>query len=123
MPMLVSSHGHVGYQRGLSYEAENYTRANLIDHLNRYAYYGVGTILSLGTDAGSIAFEIRSDQARGVLGGARLLTAGRGLAAPNAGPGAAALRDAAYGCEHRGSRSGVGARAGGTGRRRRQDLD
>jgi imidazolonepropionase-like amidohydrolase len=96
MPMIVSSHGHVGYQRGLSYEAENYTRANLIDHLNRYAYYGVGTILSLGTDAGSIAFEIRSDQARGVLGGARLLTAGRGLAAPNAGPGAAALRDSVY---------------------------
>ena len=97
MPMLVSYHGHVGYQQGLSYDAENYTRANVIDHLNRYAYYGVGTILSLGTDAGSVAFEIRADQARGELGGARLLTAGRGLAAPNAGPGAAALRDSAYG--------------------------
>jgi len=97
MPMLVSYHGHVGYQQGLSYEAENYTHANLIDHLNRYAYYGVGTILSLGTDAGSLAFDIRADQARGALGGARLLTAGRGLAAPDAGPGAAALRDSAYG--------------------------
>jgi len=97
MPMLVSYHGHVGYQRGLSYEAENYTLANLIDHLNRYAYYGVGTILSLGTDRGSVAFDIRADQARGALGGARLLTAGRGLAAPNAGPGAAALLDSAYG--------------------------
>ena len=97
MPMLVSYHGHVGYQQGLSYDAENYTRANVIDHLNRYAYYGVGAILSLGTDAGSVAFEIRADQARGALGGARLLTAGRGLAAPNAGPGAAALRDSAYG--------------------------
>ena len=97
MPMLVSYHGHVGYQRGLSYEADNYTRANLIDHLNRYAYYGVGTILSLGTDRGSAAFDIRVEQARGALGGARLLTAGRGLAAPNAGPGAAALRDSAYG--------------------------
>ena len=97
MPMLVSYHGHIGYQRGLSYEEENYTRANVIDHLNRYAYYGVGTIVSLGTDAGSIAFDIRADQARGVLGGARLLTAGRGLAAPDAGPGAAALRDSAYG--------------------------
>lgn len=97
MPMLVSYHGHVGYQRGLSYEAENYTRANIIDHLNRYAYYGVGAILSLGTDAGSVAFDIRADQARGALGGARLLTAGRGLAAPDAGPGAEALRDSAYG--------------------------
>lgn len=97
MPMLVSTHGHVGYQRELTYEAENYTRDNLIDHLNRYAYYGVGAILSLGTDAGSLAFDIRADQERGALGGARLLTAGRGLAAPNAGPGAAALRDSAYG--------------------------
>lgn len=97
MPMLVSYHGHVGYQRGLSYEAENYTRANIIDHLNRYAYYGVGAILSLGTDAGSVAFDIRADQARGALGGARLLTAGRGLAAPDAGPGAEALRGSAYG--------------------------
>ena len=97
MPMLVSYHGHVGYQQGLSYDAENYTRANLIDHLNRYAYYGVGTILSLGTDAGSVAFEIRAEQERGTLGGTHLLTAGRGLAAPNAGPGAAALRSSAYG--------------------------
>jgi len=97
MPMLVSYHGHVGYQRGLSYEAENYTRTNILDHLNRYSYYGVGAILSLGTDAGSVAFDIRADQVRGALGGARLLTAGRGLAAPDAGPGAEVLRGSAYG--------------------------
>ena len=97
MPMLVSYHGHVGYQDGLSYDAANYTRATLIDHLNRYAYYGVGAILSLGTDAGDVVFEIRADQDRDVSGRARLLTAGRGLAAPNAGPGAEALRESAYG--------------------------
>ena len=97
MPALVSLHGHLGYQNGLSYETENYTRQNIIDHLNRYAYYGVGTIVSMGTDAGSLAFEIRAEQTAGELGGARLLTAGRGLAMPNAGPGAAALRDSARG--------------------------
>ena len=97
MPMLVSLHGHPGYQQGLSYDADNYTRATLTDHLDRYAFYGVGTILSLGTDAGSLAFEIRGEQQRGLLGGARLLTAGRGLAPPNAGPGADALRGSAYG--------------------------
>ena len=97
MPMLVSYHGHVGYQDGLSYDAANYTRATLIDHLNRYAYYGVGAILSLGTDAGDVVFEIRADQDRDVPGRARLLTAGRGLAAPDAGPGAEALRESAYG--------------------------
>ncbi len=97
IPALVSLHGHLGYQRGLSYAAENYTRDNILDHLNRYAYYGVGTIVSLGTDAGDLAFQIRADQDAGRLGGARLRTAGRGLAAPNAGPGAAALRGSAYG--------------------------
>ncbi len=97
MPALVNLHGHVGFQRGLTYDAANYTRENIVDHLNRYAYYGVGVIVSLGTDAGAVWSDIRRDQNAGTLGGARLFTAGRGLARPNAGPGAAALRPSAYG--------------------------
>ena len=97
MPMLVSLHGHVGYQQGLGYDPANYTPATRTDHLDRYAYYGVGTILSRGTDAGSLAFEIRREQERGLLGGARLLTAGQGLGALSAGPGAEAMRGSAYG--------------------------
>ena len=38
MPALIDSHVHLGYQKGLSYAAENFTRENLIDQLNRYAY-------------------------------------------------------------------------------------
>lgn len=97
MPALVSLHGHVGFQDGLSYAAGNYTRANIIDHLRRYAYYGVGTIVSLGTDAGDAVFDIRDEQAAALASTARLRTAGSGLAAPNAGPGALALRGSAYG--------------------------
>ena len=97
MPALVDLHGHVGFQRGLTYEAANYTRENVVDHLHRYAYYGIGTVVSLGTDAGGLWQEIHRDQQAGMLGGARLFTAGRGLAAPNAGPGAAALRPSAGG--------------------------
>ena len=97
MPALVNLHGHVGFQRGLTYDAANYTRENVIDHLSRYAYYGVGVIVSLGTDAGDVWSDVRRDQEAGTLGGARLFTAGRGLARPNAGPGAAALRPSAYG--------------------------
>ena len=97
IPALVDLHGHVGFQRGLSYDAANYTRENVVDHLHRYAYYGVGTVVSLGTDAGGLWREIRREQEAGTLGGARLFTAGRGLAAPNAGPGAAALRPSAGG--------------------------
>ncbi len=97
MPALVNLHGHVGFQRGLTYDAANYTRENVVDHLHRYAYHGVGVIVSLGTDAGGLWREIRRDQEAGTLGGARLFTAGRGLARPNAGPGAAALRPSALG--------------------------
>ena len=97
MPAIVDLHGHVGYQRGLGYDEANYTRENLIDHLNRYAYYGVGTIVSMGTDPGDLAFQIQAEQQAGTLGGARLHTAYRGFARPNAGPGATALRASAYG--------------------------
>ena len=97
MPTLVDLHGHVGYQRGLSYDEANYTRENLPDELNRYAYYGVGTIVSMGTDPGDLAFQLQAEQQAGTLGGARLHTAYRGFARPNAGPGAAALRASAYG--------------------------
>ena len=97
MPAIVDLHGHVGFQRGLTYDAANYTRENVLDHLDRYAYHGIGTVVSLGTDAGSLWQDIRRDQRAGTVGGARLFTAGRGLAAPNAGPGAAALRPSAGG--------------------------
>ena len=97
MPALVSLHGHPGFQIGLTFEAENYTRETVSDHLDRYAYYGVGTIVSLGTDGGDLVYEIKENQANGMLGGARLLTAGSGIARPNAGPGAAAMRPSAIG--------------------------
>jgi imidazolonepropionase-like amidohydrolase len=41
-------------------------------------------------------YQIRADQAAGRLGGARLMLAGRGIGAPNAGPGAAAYAGIAY---------------------------
>lgn len=97
MPALVNLHGHVGFQRGWSYVATNYTRDTLVDHLNRYAFYGVGTIVSLGTDAGDLPRAIQRDQRTGALAGAWLRHAGRGFALPNAGPGFAAMRAAPYG--------------------------
>jgi imidazolonepropionase-like amidohydrolase len=97
MPALVDGHVHLGYQVGLSFSADNYTRATLVDQLNRYAYAGVGAVLSMGTDAGDVPFQLRADQARGAVGGARFLWAGRGLAAPNAGPGTPELKPSAIG--------------------------
>jgi imidazolonepropionase-like amidohydrolase len=97
MPALVNLHGHLGYASDLSFAAENYTRETLIDHLNRYAYYGVGAVLTLGTDAGDLASLLREEQRAGTIGGALVRTAGRGLAALEAGPAFAPMKPAAYG--------------------------
>lgn len=96
MPALINAHGHPGFQKGLTYARENYTRETYIDDLNRAAYYGVGAVVAQGIDPGDLPFQIRAEQQAGTLGGARLFTAGRGIGAPNAGPGAEAYRGIAY---------------------------
>jgi imidazolonepropionase-like amidohydrolase len=52
--------------------------------------------MSQGIEKGDVMYRIRADQAAGKLGGARLMIAGRGIGAPNAGPGAAAYAHIAY---------------------------
>jgi imidazolonepropionase-like amidohydrolase len=96
MPTLINAHGHPGFQKGLTYSAENYTRENIIADLNRAAYFGVGAVQSQGIERGDLTFQIRAEQEAGKLGGARLLVAGRGIGAPNAGPGAETYKGIAY---------------------------
>jgi imidazolonepropionase-like amidohydrolase len=86
-PAIISAHVHPGFQKGLTYLAENFTRETILDDLNRALYFGVSTVMSLGIETGDVMFQIRSEQAEGRVGGARLLLAGRGIGAPNAGPG------------------------------------
>ena len=95
IPALVNPHGHIGYLRGTTASAEFYSRANVIDHLHRLAYYGVSTFQSLGTDRDDTELAVRDDQRAGVLGErdvAELFTAGAGIVAapapgePNGGP-------------------------------------
>ena len=96
MPTLIDIHTHTGFQKGATYRAENYGRDAIIDDLNRALYFGVSAVVSEGIDPGDAAFKIREDQAAGRLGGARLFTAGRGMGAPNAGPGADTYKGIAY---------------------------
>jgi imidazolonepropionase-like amidohydrolase len=77
--------------------ADNFTRDTIVDQLDRYLYAGIGAVLSLGTDPGTLPFQVRADQAAGRRGGSTWLTAGRGIAAPNAGPGTPELKASAYG--------------------------
>ena len=96
MPTLIDIHTHTGFQRGATYVPQNYGRETIIEDLNRALRFGVSAVVSEGIDPGDAAFKIREDQAAGRLGGARLFTAGRGMGAPNAGPGADTYRGIAY---------------------------
>jgi imidazolonepropionase-like amidohydrolase len=96
MPTLVSTHVHAGFQKGVTYVAANYTRATVLNDLNRALYFGVSVVQSQGIEPGEVLYQIRAEQAAGTLGGAQVLVAGRGIGAPNAGPGAAAYAGIAY---------------------------
>ena len=68
-----------------SHSKDHYTRANLVEHLERSAYHGVAAAMSLGLEFDeALAFELRNAV---IPNAARFLTSGRGIAAtPMAGP-------------------------------------
>ena len=84
MPAIVNAHSHLGWEQYTSWGAANFTRENLIDHLYRHAYYGVGTTISTASDRESIALPVALDQKRGRIGGARYVVE-PGLGTPGGG--------------------------------------
>jgi imidazolonepropionase-like amidohydrolase len=91
MPAIVNPHGHIGYMRDGVADRANFSRANIVDHLRRLAYFGVGVFQSLGTDRDNTEIGIRDEQLSGQLGAdlaepfPQLLSAGRGIVAPTPG--------------------------------------
>lgn len=96
MPTLINAHGHPGFQRGLTYAADNFTVDNVVADLNRALFFGVAVVQSQGIEKGDVTFQIRAEQEAGRVDGAALRIAGRGIGAPNAGPGGAAYAGIAY---------------------------
>jgi imidazolonepropionase-like amidohydrolase len=81
IPALIDGHSHIGYMRNMTSGAQNYTRENILDHMRRFAYFGVAASQSMGSDFGELPFQLRDE----ILAGkhpdaARFLLAGRGLA-------------------------------------------
>jgi len=72
---------------------QTFSRENLADHLQRYAYYGFAAITSMGQDQGDLAFQIRATP---IAGAALYRSAGLGLALPGGGP-QGATREFIYG--------------------------
>jgi len=85
IPLLVNGHGHVGLLKGETIAAANYTPENVNRHLMQYLEYGVGTVLSLGTDQPA-AFIFRDASRMEMLPGASFYTAGYGFGAPKGVP-------------------------------------
>jgi imidazolonepropionase-like amidohydrolase len=90
VPAFIDIHNHLGWtdQRTNRAAKDSYSRALVIDHLQRYAYYGVAATLSMGLDRWDVhpdlPYQLRNEL---IPNAARFLTVGRGIAAtPMAGP-------------------------------------
>lgn len=96
MPAKVDLHGHIGYQHDEdgTMAKEYFTRENLVDHLQRLAYYGYSAVIGIGdlvdrsdlhggrTNWGDVPLRVRDE----VIPGAALFrTAGPGIAWPGSG--------------------------------------
>jgi len=86
MPLLISTHSHIGTVSGTTTAAENYTRKNILRQLRHYEHYGVGAVLIMGTDRPLLFEGLRDSSAAGRLPGAKLFSAGFGFAVRNAAP-------------------------------------
>src|SRR5262249_24022022 len=98
MPTLIDGHNHIGLvnEKDGTNKKANYTRENLIDQLQRYAYYGTAATLSMGLEADQeLAYKLREDV---IPNAAKFLTVGKGIAATSmAGPPAEARLGIPYG--------------------------
>ena len=87
IPALIDAHNHIGLTnvRERTNSKDNYTRENLIDHLERSAYHGLSVSMSLGLEYDEeLAFALRDEV---IPNAALFMTSGRGIAGtPMAGP-------------------------------------
>jgi imidazolonepropionase-like amidohydrolase len=76
-----------------SMSKDHFTRENLTDHLERYAYHGFAAVCSFGTDMGDLPFQMREEI---IKNAALYRTVGRGLAYPGSGPADPSRNDVPY---------------------------
>jgi len=92
MPAMINVHVHIGYEGYASWGAQNYTPQNVLDHLQREAFYGVGVTQSVGSSPTEASLQFARDQAAGKFPPASRFLFMPGMAPPNGGPDAVLLK-------------------------------
>ena len=88
MPAMINAHVHIGYEGYTTWRAENYTAENVLDHLQREAFYGTAATQSVGTSPTEAALQFQRDQLAGKYPPASRFFFMPGMAPPNGGPDA-----------------------------------
>jgi len=86
IPTFTNVHIHIGYEGHPTWGPEHFDTENVVDHLRRSAYYGVGAVLSVGSDPPEKAIEIMERQGSGRLPPAAQYFSAPGVVPPGGGP-------------------------------------
>jgi hypothetical protein len=92
IPALINVHVHIGYEGYTSWGAENYTPQNVLDHLRREAFYGVGATQSVGSSPTAQALAFQEKQQAGAFPPASRFLFMPGMAPPHGGPDAILIK-------------------------------
>jgi imidazolonepropionase-like amidohydrolase len=92
MPAMINVHVHIGYEGYTSWGAANYTPQNVLDHLQREAFYGVGVTQSVGSSPTDASIQFQRDQNAGKFPPASRFFFMPGMAPPNGGPDAVLMK-------------------------------
>ena len=88
MPAMINVHVHMGYEGYTSWGAANYTDRNVLDHLQREAFYGTAVAQSVGSSPTEASIQFQRDQEGGTFPPAARFLFAPGFAPPNGGPDA-----------------------------------
>jgi len=86
MPAMNNVHLHIGYEGFVSWSVENHTPENVLDHLEREAFYGIGTAMAMGEQPTEFAIKFQQDQLAGKFPPAARFFFAAGMAPPGGGP-------------------------------------
>lgn len=73
MPAMNNVHVHVGNEGYVSWSVENHSPENVLDHLEREAFYGVGTAMTMGDQPLDFAIKFQQDQGREISAGSPII--------------------------------------------------